>query len=103
MAILGFGKGGFGRGRFGRGKIASGTTGNEAKYLKQLSERRTPVTVKLRDGELVQGWIEYFDDTMLRLTRAGSPNLFIYKQQVMSITEQRKRATGNRAEPVGLL
>ena len=31
--------------------------------------------VKLRGGETVRGWIEYFDDGMLRLTREGKPNL----------------------------
>jgi host factor-I protein len=45
----------------------------------------------------MRGWIEYFDDTMLRLTREGQPNLFIYKHQIRSITEAgRKR--GPRSE-----
>ncbi len=68
-----------------------GETGQEALYLKSLSERKVPVTVKLRDGESVKGWIEYFDDGMLRLTREGKPNLFIYKHQIRSITESGKR------------
>jgi len=68
-----------------------GETGQEALYLKSLSERKIPVTVKLRDGEQVKGWIEYFDDGMLRLTREGKPNLFIYKHQIRSITEAAKR------------
>lgn len=51
------------------------------------------MTVKLRDGESVSGWIEYFDDTMIRLTREGKPNLFIYKQQISTIRERR---SGNR-------
>ncbi len=38
-------------------------------YLRSLSERRAPVTIKLRDGEVLSGWIEYFDQNMLRLTR----------------------------------
>jgi len=50
-----------------------------------------PVTVKLRDGETVKGWIEYFDDGMLRLTRENKPNLFIYKHQIRTITESGKR------------
>jgi len=45
----------------------------------------------LRDGESVRGWIEYFDEGMLRLTREGKPNLFIYKEQIVSITEVGKR------------
>ena len=62
-------------------------TGQEALYLKSLSERQVPVAIKLRDGEVVSGWIEYFDDTMVRLTREGKPNLFIYKSQIRTITE----------------
>jgi host factor-I protein len=65
----------------------AGETGQEALYLKSLSDRQVPVTVKLRDGEVVSGWIEYFDDMMLRLTREGKPNLFIYKAQIRTITE----------------
>lgn len=68
-----------------------GETGQEALYLRSLSERKVPVSVKLRDGEVVKGWIEYFDDGMLRLTREGKPNLFIYKHQIRSITEVGKR------------
>ncbi|MGD0858131.1 MAG: RNA chaperone Hfq [Terracidiphilus sp.] len=64
-----------------------GETGQEALYLRSLSERQIVVQVKLRDGETVRGWIEYFDDAMLRLTREGKPNLFIYKHQIRTISE----------------
>jgi host factor-I protein len=60
-------------------------------YLRSLSERQVQVTVKLWDGEVVRGWIEYFDDGMLRLTREGKPNLFIYKHQIQTITEAGRR------------
>ncbi|HZQ42222.1 MAG TPA: RNA chaperone Hfq [Acidobacteriaceae bacterium] len=65
----------------------SNDTGQEALYLKSLSDRQVNVAIKLRDGEIVSGWIEYFDDMMLRLTRDGRPNLFIYKSQIRTITE----------------
>jgi len=68
-----------------------GETGQEALYLRSLSDRQVIVTIKLRDGESVRGWIEYFDDTMLRLTRDGQPNLFIYKSQIRTISEAGKR------------
>ena len=64
-----------------------GDTGQEALYLRSLSDRQVNIQVKLRDGETVRGWIEYFDEGMLRLTREGKPNLFIYKHQIRSITE----------------
>lgn len=69
-----------------------GETGQEALYLRSLSDRQINVQIKLRDGETVRGWIEYFDDGMLRLTREGKPNLFIYKHQIRTITEVSKRA-----------
>jgi host factor-I protein len=68
-----------------------GETGQEALYLRSLSERQVIVAIKLRDGETVRGWIEYFDDSMLRLTREGQPNLFIYKNQIRSISEAGRR------------
>ena len=74
-----------------------GDTGQEAAYLRFLSDKQVPVTVKLRDGESVSGWIEYFDERMIRLTREGRPNLFIYKQQIRTITEQGRRAPKNDA------
>ncbi|MGA9068966.1 MAG: RNA chaperone Hfq [Terracidiphilus sp.] len=67
-------------------------TGQEALYLRSLSERQVNVQIKLRDGETVRGWIEYFDEGMLRLTRDDKPNLFIYKQQIRTITEASKQA-----------
>jgi len=62
--------------------LPPGDTGQEALYLRSLSERQVPVSIKLSDGEVVRGWIEYFDNSMVRLTREGQPNLFIYKSQI---------------------
>ena len=68
-----------------------GETGQETLYLRFLSEKQVRVAVKLRDGEIVSGWIEYFDDRMIRLTREGRPNLFIYKHQIRTISERGRR------------
>jgi host factor-I protein len=78
-----------------------GETGQEALYLRSLSDRQVPVAIKLRDGETVRGWIEYFDDAMLRLTREGQPNLFIYKHQIRTITEAGKRHAPRAASMAG--
>ena len=71
-------------------------TGQEATYLKSLSEKQTPVSIKLSGGEVVRGWIEYFDQDMIRLTREGSPNLFIYKHDIISIAEEGGRGRGQQ-------
>jgi host factor-I protein len=63
-------------------------TSEEAAYLKSLGEKRKAVNIKLASGEVVQGWIEYYDKNMLRLTREDQPNLFIYKHQILYIEEE---------------
>jgi host factor-I protein len=55
--------------------------------LKALGEKQKFVSVKLVDGEIVRGWIEYYDKGMIRLTREGAPNLFIFKHEIMYISE----------------
>jgi host factor-I protein len=80
--------------RRGKKEPPLGETGQETLYLRFLSEKQVKVNVKLRDGENVSGWIEYFDDTMIRLTREGQPNLFIYKHQIRTISERGRRAKG---------
>jgi host factor-I protein len=77
--------------------LPPGETGQEALYLRSLSERRVLVSIKLRDGEKVRGWIEYFDDAMVRLTRDGQPNLFIYKDQISTISESGQRSMARQA------
>ena len=62
-------------------------TFEEVKYLRQLIEDRTPVRVKLIDNEEVEGVIEYYDAGFIRVTRRGSPNLFIYKHDIKYLYE----------------
>ena len=63
-------------------------THEESGFLKALGEKQRPVRLKLMDGTVVSGWIEYYDKNMLRLTREGAPNLFIFKHEIMYIAEE---------------
>ncbi len=63
-------------------------TFEEPGYLKMLGDKQRAVRVKLLDGEIVKGWIEYYDRHMIRLTREGAPNLFIYKHEIQYIAEE---------------
>ena len=62
-------------------------TGEEAAFLRALGQNQSQVTLKLVSGEVVTGWIEYYDEKMVRLTRTDAPNLFIYKDQIAYIAE----------------
>jgi host factor-I protein len=79
-------------------------TMQEAAYLKLLGEKQKPVSIKLRDGEMVRGWVEYYDRYMVRLTREDGPNLFIYKSEIVYISEGGKDTTKRpraKAKPDG--
>ena len=73
-------------------------TFEEVAYLKWLGEKQKPVSIKLVDGEIVRGWIEYYDRNMVRLTREGAPNLFIFKHEIMYIAEGTGRESARKRE-----
>ena len=63
----------------------------ETLYLTQLIQDKKPVIVKLINDDEIFGWIEYYDKSFIRLTRDNAPNVFIYKEQIKFIIEQRQR------------
>jgi host factor-I protein len=70
-----------------RWQAAPEVTHRESEYIDKLSKNKTPVVVKLIDGEEIRGWIEYYDKDIIRITRATEPNLFIYKNRVKYLFE----------------
>ena len=72
----------------GKSGRAPEQTFEEIKYLKQLIDRATPVRVKMTGGEEVAGVIEYYDQSFIRLTRDGEPNLFIFKHDIKYLVEE---------------
>lgn len=72
----------------GKSTRAPEQTFEEARYLKQLIENSTAVRVKLEDGEEVVGVIEYYDQSFIRITRHGEPNLFIFKHDIKYLQEE---------------
>jgi len=59
----------------------------EVRYLKRLIDRKALVRVRLRTNEEVEGTIEYYDHSFIRLTRQGAPNLFIFKHDIKYLYE----------------
>src|SRR5439155_18313698 len=77
-----------------RRQAAPETTFRETEYIDRLSKNRTPVVVKLIDGEEVRGWIEYYDKDIIRITRDTQPNLFIDKNRVKYLYEDSAVGSG---------
>lgn len=57
------------------------------KYLRQLAEDGSLVTVKLSTNEEFTGTVEFFDLNFIRLTRQDGPNLFLYKHDIKYLYE----------------
>lgn len=67
--------------------LAPEQTFEEVKYLKYLIDQKIPVRVKILENEEFEGFIEFFDTNLIRLTRPGQPNLFLYKHDIKYIYE----------------
>jgi host factor-I protein len=61
---------------------------HEVKYLRRLIDEGIPVRVKLSDNEEISGLIEFFDQSFIRITRQGEPNLFLYKDDIKYLFEE---------------
>lgn len=60
----------------------------EIRFLKRLVENRTAVRIKLGDNEEISGIIEFYDANLIRVTREGHPNLFVYKHDIKYLSEE---------------
>ena len=56
-------------------------------YVKQMSSR-TPMVVVMTDGEVIRGWIEWYDRNCLKVNREGAPNLLIQKHCIKYLFKQ---------------
>lgn len=50
-------------------------------FLKQMN-KKTVVAITFIDGEVITGYIEWYDRNCLKLTRDDAPNLLIYKSNI---------------------
>ena len=50
-------------------------------YMKQM-QAKTRMVFVLKDGETLQGVIEWYDKCCLKVNREGEPNLLIYKPNI---------------------
>jgi sRNA-binding regulator protein Hfq len=63
------------------------TSAEQYYYLKQMSSR-TPMVVRLLDGEEIFGIIEWYDRDCIKVNREGKPNLLIPKHVIKYIYKE---------------
>ena len=70
-------------------------------YLKQM-QSKTPIVVRLVDGEELRGWIEWYDKDVIKLNREHAPNLLIPKRSIKYLfKEEEERMHKRRRRPPG--
>ncbi|MGH9579740.1 MAG: Hfq-like protein [Terriglobales bacterium] len=63
-------------------------------YQKQM-QSRTPLVVVLKDGEQLEGFLEWYDKRCIKLNRAdGQPSLLIYKPGIKYIFKKSEESAG---------
>jgi sRNA-binding regulator protein Hfq len=67
-------------------------------YLKQMN-KKTPMAVVYTDGEIVEGYVEWYDRNCIKLNRDNAPNLLIYKSSIRCIYKvgEAPEAKGNES------
>ena len=71
------------------------TNAEQYYYLKQMTGR-TPMVVKLVDGEEIHGIIEWYDKDCIKVNRDDGPNLLIPKHFIKYLFKQDERRGGSQ-------
>ena len=63
------------------------TNAEQYYYLKQMSAR-TPIVVRLIDGEEIRGVIEWYDKDCIKVNRKDAPNILLPKHSIKYIYKE---------------
>lgn len=78
----------------GRKKIPPAETSAEIFYYKKQMDQHTPMVIVLTDGEEVEGTIEWYDRTALKINRKGAPNIMLLKHNIKYMFKAEDRDGG---------
>lgn len=66
---------------------AEQTNAEEFYYLKQM-QARTPMVLRLINGEELRGWVEWYDKSAIKFHRHDEPNLLIPKSSILYLFKE---------------
>ncbi|HEX7315834.1 MAG TPA: hypothetical protein VF297_18100 [Pyrinomonadaceae bacterium] len=78
----------------GRKKIPPAETSAEIFYYKKQMDQHTPMVIVLTDGEEVEGTIEWYDRSALKINRKGAPNIMLLKHNIKYMFKAEDRDGG---------
>ena len=68
-------------------------------YIKQMAAK-TPMVIKLVDGEEIRGVIEWYDKSCIKVHRHREPNILIFKHNIRYMFKE-DELTQDRDDPEG--
>jgi host factor-I protein len=80
----------------GRKAVPPDQTNAEAFYYLKQMQAKTPVVVRLMDGEELRGWIEWYDKDVIKLNRENAPNLVITKAAIKYLYKEEEERQHRR-------
>jgi len=66
-------------------------------FLKQMN-KKTRMALAFTDGEVVEGYIEWYDRNCIKLNRDGAPNLLVYKNSIKYLYKVEDRKEGEETK-----
>jgi len=78
----------------GRKKIPQSETNAEIFYYKKQMDAHTLMVIVLTDGEEVEGTIEWYDRSALKINRRGAPNIMLLKHNIKYMFKAEDRDGG---------
>lgn len=66
----------------GRKRQPAAETNAEVFYYKKQIESHTPMVILLQDGEEIEGTIEWYDRSALKVNRKTAPNIMLLKHNI---------------------
>lgn len=66
----------------GRKRIPPAETNAEIFYYKKQMDAHTLMTIVLLDGEEIEGTIEWYDRSALKVNRKSAPNILLLKHNI---------------------
>jgi sRNA-binding regulator protein Hfq len=67
-------------------------------YLKQMS-KKTPMAVVFNDGQVIEGYIEWYDRSCIKLNRDNAPNLLVFKSGIKYMYKLSEGKESGEGEP----
>ena len=84
---------GNGQAATGRKRQLSAETNAEVFYYKKQIESHTPMVIVLLDGEEIEGTIEWYDRSALKVNRKSAPNIMLLKHNIKYMFKAEDRIT----------